>query len=140
MLYYGGLTIPKKKEITESQKFTCSNPSCGKVFVNPVKAKNLALKGTKPYDACPYCLTEIVIDEKESMGIRSEQKPELKETEIEELRAPITDEKSAQAHPKTQNCVHQFGYLSKRSSKEKIPEECMMCENIVQCMLLNVTG
>jgi hypothetical protein len=30
--------------------------------------------------------------------------------------------------------------LSKRSSKEKIPEECMMCENIVQCMLKNVTG
>lgn len=120
--------------------FTCSNPSCGKVFVNPVKAKNLALKETKPYHACPYCLTEIVIDEKESVEIKSERKPEMKETEIKELRAPITDEKSAQTNPKAQKCVHHFGYLSKRSTKEKIPEECMVCENIVQCMLMNVTG
>ena len=123
----------------ENQKFTCSNPSCGKVFVNPIKAKNLASKKAAPYDACPYCLTEIVIDEKESVGIKSEQKAELKETEIEELRAPMTEEK-AQTHTKPQKCVHNFGYLSKRSPKEKIPEECMMCENIVQCMLLNVTG
>jgi hypothetical protein len=120
--------------------FTCSNPSCGKVFVNPVKAKNLALKETKPYHACPYCLTEIVIDEKESVEIKSERKPEMKETEIKELRAPITDEKSVQTNPKAQKCVHHFGYLSKRSTKEKIPEECMVCENIVQCMLMNVTG
>jgi hypothetical protein len=64
----------------------------------------------------------------------------LNETEVEELNVPITEEKSIQTHPKGQRCAHQFGYLSKRSSKEKIPEECMMCENIVQCMLMNVTG
>ena len=64
----------------------------------------------------------------------------MKKTGIEELRAPITEEKPAQTHTKPEKCVHQFGYLSKRSSKEKIPEECMMCENIVQCMLMNVTG
>jgi hypothetical protein len=37
-------------------------------------------------------------------------------------------------------CQHQLGYLSKRAAKEKIPEECMMCEQIVKCMLKNVTG
>jgi hypothetical protein len=72
--------------------------------------------------------------------MKGEQKPEIKETEIEEPCAPSAEEKSVQTHPKAQKCAHQFGYLSKRSSKEKIPEECMMCENIVQCMLMNVTG
>jgi uncharacterized Zn finger protein (UPF0148 family) len=108
--------------------------------VNPIKAKNLASKKTESYNACPYCLTEIVIDEKSSVGMKSEQKLTMKETEIEEPRTPITEEKSTQMNPKAQKCVHEFGYLSKRSSKEKIPEECMMCENIVQCMLMNVTG
>jgi hypothetical protein len=42
--------------------------------------------------------------------------------------------------PAKVKCTHQFGYLSKRDSKEKIPEECMMCENIVQCMLKTITG
>jgi hypothetical protein len=80
-----------------------------------------------------------VIDEKPSIWMKSEQKPEINETEIKELRAPI-EERSTQTNPKAQKCVHHFGYLSKRSTKEKIPEECMMCENIVQCMLMNVTG
>jgi DNA-directed RNA polymerase subunit RPC12/RpoP len=140
MLYSGGLTIPKKKETIECQKFTCSNPSCGKIFVNPIKAKNLASKKAEPYNACPYCLTEIVIDGKPSVGMESEQKPELKETEVEEPCAPIIEKRSTQMNPQTQKCAHHFGYLSKRSTKEKIPEECMMCENIVQCMLMNVTG
>jgi len=30
--------------------------------------------------------------------------------------------------------------LSERSRKEKIPDECMICEEIVQCMLKKVTG
>ena len=41
---------------------------------------------------------------------------------------------------KPRACAHQFGYLSKRSSKEQIPEECMMCEDIVKCMLKGMTG
>ncbi|HVO36861.1 MAG TPA: hypothetical protein VMT01_01665 [Candidatus Acidoferrum sp.] len=45
--------------------------------------------------------------------------------------------KSAEKH---HACAHQFGYLSKRSSKEQIPEECMMCEDIVKCMLKGMTG
>ena len=32
-------------------------------------------------------------------------------------------------------CSHHFGYLSERSSKEKIPEERMACAEIVNCML-----
>jgi hypothetical protein len=122
--------------MTECQTFTCSNPSCGKVFANPIKAKNLALKETEPYDACPYCLTETVIEEKTSADIKSEQKTKIREIEIKGSSALPIEEKSVQTNPKMQKCTHHLGYLSKRSSKDKIPDECMVCENLVQCMLM----
>jgi DNA-directed RNA polymerase subunit RPC12/RpoP len=125
--------------MTESQTFTCSNPSCGKVFVNPVKVKNLALKEAEPYYACPYCLTETVLEERTSAAIKKKQKKEIKQIEIKESVVLPIEEKSGQKNPKAQECTHHFGYLSKRSSNDEIPEECMICENLVQCMLVNVT-
>jgi len=32
-------------------------------------------------------------------------------------------------------CAYHLGFLSERSGKEKIPEECIVCKNIVKCML-----
>jgi DNA-directed RNA polymerase subunit RPC12/RpoP len=99
----------------------------------------LSSQETESYNACPYCLTEIVVEERASEEVENTSKPEIKEAKIKESSAISVEEKSAKT-PKTQVCPHNFGYLSKRSNKEKIPEECMTCENIVQCMLKNVTG
>jgi len=122
----------------ENQSYTCPNPSCGKVFTNPIKAENLCPKNAEVYDACPFCLTEITVES--STNIEEEKNLEIKKTEREETSMYSKKETMAESPPKMQKCTHQFGYLSKRSAKEKIPEECMMCENIVQCMLKNVTG
>ncbi|MGB9778129.1 MAG: hypothetical protein ACPLW8_01880 [Candidatus Bathyarchaeales archaeon] len=109
------------------------------MFTAPIKAENLNLKHAKSYDACPYCLTEITL-EKSVPIIEASQKPEV-EVEVKAKEVKIPKEKETlQAPPKTQGCAHHFGYLSERKTKEKIPEECMMCENIVQCMLKKVTG
>jgi hypothetical protein len=65
------------------------------------------------------------------------------EKEIVESEQPIPhphEKMAVEQSSGAQSCTHHLGYLSERSSKEKIPEECMMCENIVQCMLKNVTG
>jgi hypothetical protein len=120
------------------QSFTCSNPSCGKVFANPLKAENLGEKNAQVYNACPYCLTEIVVEE--SSLIDEEQKSEQKRIQPEQVSEQLTEEKPVHSSPTVVKCSHQLGYLSKRSPKEKIPEECMMCSKIVECMLKNVTG
>jgi len=92
------------------------------------------------YDACPYCLTEITL-EKDSEITEDVQGARAK---VEEISKPTKslpiEKKPSQSLSKAQGCIHHFGYLSQRSKKEKIPEECMVCENIVQCMLKNVTG
>lgn len=40
----------------------------------------------------------------------------------------------------SQNCQRQFGYLSRRSEGEEIPEECMLCEKLLECMRLKPKG
>jgi len=123
----------------ENQSFTCPNPSCGKAFTSPLRTENLGSKNPHSYDACPYCLTEIVV-EASSLVDEEEQKSETEGIQPEQTSKQLTQEKPATPSVATEKCSHQLGYLSKRSPKEKIPEECMMCANIVQCMLKNVTG
>lgn len=78
--------------------------------------------------------------EKSSSTIETTQKPEIEiDVKAEDVNVP-KEKKTLKEPPKVQRCTHHFGYLSERKTKDKIPEECMMCENIVQCMLKNVTG
>jgi len=99
----------------------------------------LGSKSVEVYDACPYCLTEIIV-EKSSTINREKEKLEMKKTESERAKTHPKEKTVTQPPPKLQGCAHHFGYLGERSTKEKIPEECIVCEKIVQCMLKNVTG
>lgn len=120
----------------ENQSFTCPNPSCGNVFSSPLKAENRASKKGHSYDACPYCLTEITIDANSPIDEEG-SKPVMKTVEIGGPGVPRMQEKRVQP-TMSAACTHQLGYLSKRAPKEMIPEECMMCSSIVQCMLKNI--
>ncbi len=54
------------------------------------------------------------------------------ETPPETLEAP----KPAESKEETPTgCPHHFGYLSKRPKDIPIPEECLTCRKMVQCML-----
>ena len=118
------------------QNYQCPNPACGKVFSKPLKAENKTLKERHSYNACPFCLTEIVIGACVTAG-GHESGSGLKTAEVGGSRTPKPPSEEIQ-HTTSAACTHELGYLSKRSSKEGIPEECMMCGNIVQCMLKNI--
>jgi len=106
---------------------TCPNLSCGKVFTKPLRALNLRQDSTEPYDACPYCLTEIISDDELTVASDAAEETEVEEKkyEVEPIELP---EKSSE-------CAYHLGYLSERTSKEQIPDKCMMCKDIVTCML-----
>ena len=123
--------MPKKKELLkEDQKFTCSNSACGWVFSKPIKAMNLHESSSKSYDACPRCLTEVVMELEPAV----ETKTALKTESVKVKTKPSSESKAAEPQP-AGPCAHHFGYLSERSKNEKISDECVMCENIVKCML-----
>jgi hypothetical protein len=116
-----------EEKTKKSSAFTCPNTSCAKVFTKPLKALNLQQDSEGPYDACPYCLTEIPPDN--GLMVTCD---EPKETEAEEKE--YTEEQD-EIPEKSSECGYHLGYLSERSSKEKIPDECIMCKDIVECML-----
>jgi hypothetical protein len=123
----------------KSSTFTCPNASCGKVFTKPLRALNLQQDTEEPYDACPYCLTEIKLDEESTVACDEPEPFEPEETETEvEMQKPI--EEQVETPEKPSECLHHLGYLSERSSKEQIPDECMMCKDIVACMLKKMKG
>jgi len=61
------------------------------------------------------------------------------EREIPEKESKTEEKQVIQIIPEKAECKHYFGYLSQRSSKEGVPEECIICEKIVQCMLKTIT-
>jgi len=68
---------------------------------------NLQQDNEETYYACPYCLTEIVLDDEPSVTCDEPEEtfePEETKTEVEE-------------------------------TKEQIPDKCMTCKDIVTCML-----
>jgi hypothetical protein len=103
-----------------SKSYTCSNASCRKAFAQPLKASNLQQLPLKTYDACPYCLMEITSQD------LNEGNAENAAQDAERLKPKLSG--SAQ-------CKKHFGYLSQQALKGQVPDECMVCKDIIPCML-----
>ncbi len=113
----------------EKKPITCQNPSCKRTIITPLKTLNLQENPTEPYYACPFCLTRI---ENAEIGqeLIVEKHPE-KHPEPERN----TKQKTVKNDIKPSICRFHRGYLSERSQKEQIPEDCLLCKDIVDCML-----
>lgn len=115
-----------QNEEEQKSAVTCPNNACAKVFVKSLRALNLQATSSGPYDACPYCLTEINQDELVAVN------DEPRAVEVNE-KAPL--ENPTQVPQKSSSCSYHLGYLNERESKEQIPDECIICKDIVECML-----
>jgi hypothetical protein len=125
-------TVPKVKsnviaDMGEKKMVTCQNASCKKSFNAPLKTLNLQRSPREIYNACPFCLTELKILEKRV------------ESQLENLKSEAnlreTKEKSNRNNDNPTKCHFHPGYLSERTSKDNIPDECLVCKDILECML-----
>ena len=114
----------------KKEMLTCQNPTCRKNFTAPLKTLNLQENPSETYFACPFCLTEIKIVEQAPLNAEEKSK----ETEEPKIMQPAVKEKTKTGE-KPAGCQYHPGYLSERSSKEQIPDECLICKDIVDCML-----
>jgi DNA-directed RNA polymerase subunit RPC12/RpoP len=102
--------------------FTCHE--CGENFEKPLLT-NISSQGlVQTYYGCPYCLSKI---------------PEKNEAEANNDEPPTLQKEAETQQPKTQNekCQHFVGYLSKRPKETAIPEVCLTCDSIIECMAKN---
>jgi len=123
LLLRGGLAIPQTNDTAnDGTGFVCPNESCRRVFSRPLKTVLLGSL-TGPFDACPYCLTKVG----DGVSIDSP----ISEVEVlAESRAPEAEK--SQSPP---GCKRHFGYIGQKGAKDPIPDECLTCKEIVQCML-----
>lgn len=117
----------------KKKALTCQNPSCKKTFTAPLKTLNLQQTPPEPYLSCPHCLTKIEpIDETPETQEKSEKTPLEKEqsktNQVESKEKTKSDEKATACH-------YHPGYLSERTGKEQIPDDCLICKDILESML-----
>jgi hypothetical protein len=109
-------------EEDDEEEFTCG--ACGQEFEKPLVATNSSGGRVQTYHACPRCLTEVAerVKQKEEKGgaasfsLRDSGKPSVK------LDQNV-------------NCPHSLGFLKRRPKDAAIPEECLTCERMIECMV-----
>ncbi len=105
----------------EKGSYQCMNSACKRVFDKPLRALNLRCKNRQPYEACPFCLSPIALPVVET-AIETANIMEDKPTV-----PPVSTDKSP-------GCSRHFKYLSERSQKDGIPDECLTCKAVIECM------
>ncbi|MGE5533236.1 MAG: hypothetical protein ACM3UN_02675 [Bacillota bacterium] len=91
---------------------------------------NIQENPTEPYFSCPYCLTKLELEQPR----KEEEKAPIDNPE-ERPKNQVEDREKKKNKEKPSECQLHLGYLSERSSKEQIPEGCLVCKDIVECML-----
>jgi len=102
--------------------FTCDE--CGRTFARPILATVSGSGQVQKYYACPRCMTKV------STGNASRGEEEREPAvSLRETRKPAMESENSV------KCENFFGYLRKRPKDTAIPEECLTCSKMVECLL-----
>jgi DNA-directed RNA polymerase subunit RPC12/RpoP len=101
--------------------FTCEE--CGKKFQKPIVATISASGQIQKYYACPRCMTKV-------KDIKTSESNE----EERSLTSMVKPRKSSAKSENMTKCEHFFGYLKKREKETPIPEECLTCGRMFECL------
>jgi DNA-directed RNA polymerase subunit RPC12/RpoP len=97
--------------------------ACGEEFDAPLLAMVFSDYLVEEYYACPKCLSKVRSVE------RQEEQVEAEEEEANSLGMPI-EEPAGDA----MGCRHHLGFLKSRPKSTPIPEECLTCSKMIECM------
>ena len=137
----------------ESGVVICPNPKCHRKIEEPILLNNLSITPAEQYHACPHCFIKLDADAENDENLTQEAMPsppvhpglekvlgvisaqprkeeeEKKKKEEPPVKPPEKEEKGPS------ECSHHFGYLANRPRDSPIPQECLTCPKIVDCML-----
>jgi DNA-directed RNA polymerase subunit RPC12/RpoP len=97
--------------------------TCGETFKAPLLALVSSDQFVEEYYACPRCLSKVpFIKYPDSIEAGVEKKANSLDAEV---KAEVED---------PEGCTHNLGYLKQRSKGTPIPEECLTCNKMIECM------
>jgi DNA-directed RNA polymerase subunit RPC12/RpoP len=101
--------------------FKCNE--CGGTFQKPLRAIDSSKGNVEEYYACPRCMTKV--------DYRKAQPSIAKVSGIS-----VEEREKAPEKPEGDlACSHSLGYLRKRAKDMPIPDECLTCNRMIECML-----
>jgi len=103
--------------------FKCEE--CNGTFPKPILATVSSHGSVQTYQACPRCLSKV-------SNIQSYNKEKNVESSILAKNVKKTIEAK---HEKSITCKHFLGYLKKRSKGMPIPDECLTCDKMIECLV-----
>jgi DNA-directed RNA polymerase subunit RPC12/RpoP len=115
----------------ESPTLSAAQPNsrcntCGEEYKTPLLAMVSSGPLVEEYYACPKCLSKVGI-------VEHQKNVEVDETEEEEEETPLKMEVETTIEENAA-CMHNLGYLKRRPKKTPIPEECLTCSQMIDCM------
>jgi hypothetical protein len=110
-------------KIGDEHSFQCDG--CRSEFRKPLLATDSSRGNVQTYYACPRCLSKVdnvqpdrqVEDRSVSVSVEPAKKLGAVNREVEV------------------NCQHFLGFLKKREKNAAIPDECLTCEKMIECMV-----
>ena len=116
----------------------CGYERCGKSFAAPVRLTDLSHKPrSETYYACPYCFSKM----EETNSDESTELKLVQSGDYEIAAKPLNRGvgagalKDAGKDAPVVSCPHHVGYLKTRSKSEAVPDSCLTCPKILQCMV-----
>lgn len=131
----------------ETSAAACPNPKCQREIEEPILLNSLSKKPVEQYYACPHCFMKLDVDIEDSQPLKEEEKTEekLEVVPLEKEEEKKEEEKKEKEEPAViplkkeekgpSGCHHDLGYLARRPKDVPIPQECLVCSKIVDCML-----
>jgi DNA-directed RNA polymerase subunit RPC12/RpoP len=96
--------------------------TCGEEFETPLFAVVSSGYLLEEYYACPRCLSKVGNVERNKTVEAEEEEEKFQEREVEDKIE------------ETVACAHHLGYLKRRPKNTPIPEECLTCPKMIDCM------
>jgi len=110
---------------------------CGRVVSVPVRLTDLSHRPLEEtYYACPFCFSRLdVEDVVEHLELSHAHKVVASASSVDVGGSKGRQGGKSVATAVAINCSHEFGYLRSRPKDSAIPDECLTCPKILQCMV-----
>jgi len=108
----------------ESRIVICPNPKCHRK-IEPILLNKLSTAPVEQYYACPHCFIKLDVISTQPQ----KQKEEKKKKEEPPAKPPEKKEKGPS------RCAGYIGYLATLPKNKPIPEECLTCPKVLDCVM-----